>query len=98
MPFRQVALVAAAVTLAVASPAHAQQWDLKTVNCQAFLGFDKNTTNILLAWLDAYYKDEDDPPIIDLNKYLENAQKLGEYCRANPSLSLITATDKLFAQ
>jgi acid stress chaperone HdeB len=94
--FRRIALVAAA--LAFAAPAFAEKWDLATVNCQAFLGFDNDTKNILLAWLDAYYKEEDDPAVIDSEKYLANAKKLGEYCRANPSLSLITATDKLFGK
>ncbi len=94
--FRRIALVAAA--LAFVSPAHAEKWDLSTVHCQAFLGFDKNTTNILLAWLDAYYKEENDPPIIDTDKYLANAAKLGDYCRANPTVGLITATDELFGK
>jgi acid stress chaperone HdeB len=95
--FRRIALVAVAA-LALASPASAEKWDLSTVNCQTFLGFDKNTVNILLAWLDAYYKEENDPPIIDSEKYLANAQKLGEYCRANPTVGLITASDKLFGK
>lgn len=94
--FRRIALVATA--LAFAFPAYAEKWDLSTVNCQAFLGFDKNTTNILLAWLDAYYKEENDPPIIDTDKYLANAAKLGDYCRANPTIGLITATDQLFGK
>jgi acid stress chaperone HdeB len=93
---RRIALVAAA--LALASPACAEKWDLSTVNCQAFLSFDKDTVNMLLAWLDAYYKGDDDPAVIDTDKYLANAKKLGDYCRANPSLGLITATDKLFGQ
>jgi acid stress chaperone HdeB len=94
--FRRIALVAAA--LALASPASAEKWDLSTVNCQAFLNFDKDTTNILLAWLDAYYKNDDDPPIIDTDKYLANAKKLGDYCRTNPSMGLITAADELFGK
>jgi acid stress chaperone HdeB len=94
--FRRIALVAA--VLALASPAHAEKWDLSTVNCQAFLGFDKDTINMVLAWLDAYYKGDDDPPVIDTDKYLANAKKLGDYCRANPSLGLITAADKLFSK
>jgi acid stress chaperone HdeB len=93
---RRIALVAAA--LAFASPAYAEKWDLSTINCQAFLGMDKETVNILLGWLDAYYKAEDDPPVIDTDKYLANAKKLGDYCRANPSIGLITATDKLFGK
>jgi acid stress chaperone HdeB len=95
---RRIALVAVAATLALASPAHAEKWDLSTMNCEAFLSQDKDTMNILLAWLDAYYKEEDDPPVIDSAKYLANAKKLGDYCRANPTLGLITATDKLFGK
>jgi acid stress chaperone HdeB len=93
---RPVALLAAA--LALASPAYGQKWDLSTMNCETFLSQDKNTTNVLLAWLDAYYKQEDDPPVIDFEKYVANAKKLGDYCRANPTLGLITATDKLFSK
>jgi hypothetical protein len=33
---------------------------------------------------------------IDLNNYLSNAKKLGDYRRANPNISLISATDELF--
>jgi acid stress chaperone HdeB len=94
--FRRIALVAA--VLAFAWPANAAKWDLSTMDCQTFLSQDKDTVNILLAWLDAYYKDENDPPIIDTDKYLANAKKLGDYCRANPTIGLITATDKLFGK
>jgi acid stress chaperone HdeB len=74
----------------------AEKWDLSTVPCDKFLSFDKNTVNILLAWVDGYYREEDDPPIIDSDKYLTNAKRLGDYCRAHPEIGLITATDKLF--
>jgi acid stress chaperone HdeB len=97
MPFRRLALVAVAA-LALTSPAWAEKLDLSTMKCETFLSEDKDTVNILLAWLDAYYKDEDDPPIIDTAKYVANAKKLGDYCRANPSHGLITATDKLFGK
>lgn len=94
MLVRCAAIVVAA--LAVATPAYAQSWDLSTVTCQTFLGYDKDTVNILLAWLDAYYRGESDPPVIDLQKYLANAEKLGKYCQAHPDSGLITATDTLF--
>jgi acid stress chaperone HdeB len=94
MLFRSAAIIAAA--LALATPAYAEKWDLSTISCHQFLNMDKNTVNILLAWVDAYYRDDDDPPVIDLDKYLANAGKLGKYCGANPDVGLITATDKLF--
>ena len=96
MLFRRAALLIVALT--AAAPAFAQQWDLSTVTCEKFLTFDKDTTNILLAWLDAYYRNDDDPPVIDLQKYLANAKKLGEYCRAHPDRGLITASDELFGR
>ena len=51
---------------------------------------------LILTWLDAYYRDEKDPPVIDTELFVANAKKLGEYCTANPTIGLITATDKLF--
>jgi acid stress chaperone HdeB len=96
MVFRRAAIIVAA--LALTAPAFAQSWDLSTVTCQTFLGYDKDTVNILLAWLDAYYRGESDPPVIDLKKYLANAEKLGNYCRAHPDAGLITAADALFEQ
>jgi acid stress chaperone HdeB len=98
MSFRRIALVAVAATFAFTAPAAAEKWDLSTVDCKTFLGFDKDTVNILLAWLDAYYKGDDDPPVIDSAKYLANAKKLGEHCRANPTTGLITASDELFGK
>ena len=40
--------------------------------------------------------DEDEPPIIDTDKFVANAKRLADYCAANPTVGLITATDKLF--
>jgi len=34
--------------------------------------------------------------VIDTDKFVANAEKLGGYCAANPSIGLITATDELF--
>jgi acid stress chaperone HdeB len=87
-------LVAAA--LGFASPASAEQIDLSTSTCKQFLSSSKDDISITLAWLDAYYKDEDAPPVIDTEKLASNAKQLAEYCAANPTIGLITAADKLF--
>ncbi len=93
---RSAALLLAACCLA--SPARAEKIDLSTSTCQQFLNSGKEDIMVTLTWLDAYYRDEDDPPVIDTDKFVANAQKLGEYCAANPSVGLITATDKLFGE
>jgi acid stress chaperone HdeB len=58
---------------------------------------DKETIGIILTWLDGYYKDQDDPPIIETDTFVDNAKKLGEYCSGHPDIGLITAADKLFS-
>lgn len=89
-------LVVAAALLAGISPAAAQKWDLSTMTCQQFIQADKPTITIILTWLDAYYKDDDAPPVIDLDKFVANAEKLGAFCATSPNLGLITAADEVF--
>ena len=90
--------IATALLLGTLLPtfAQAEKIDLSTKTCAQFLATDKAEMGIILAWLDAYYKDEKAPPIIDTDQFVVNAKKIGEYCGANPSIGLITATDKLF--
>ena len=95
---RMVGAAALAAALVVASHAYASKVDLSTVTCKAFLASDKEEIGYTLAWLDAYYKKEDDPPVIDTDKFAANAKALAEYCTANPDIGLITATDKLFGK
>jgi acid stress chaperone HdeB len=92
-----VALLSALIMLPAAA-ARAEKIDLSTMTCKAFVESSKEEIGIILTWLDAYYKDEDDPPVIDTEKFENNAKKLGAYCGANPTIGLITATDKLFGE
>ena len=90
------AVIVAATLLAAASPVRAADIDLSTWTCKEFQSANKDDIGAILAWLDGYYKGEDDPPVIDTSKFVDNAKKLGEYCAAHPDIGLITATDKLF--
>jgi acid stress chaperone HdeB len=49
-------------------------------------------------WLDAYYLDEDDPPIIDFDKIRQKAAKLTVYCNQNPKYSLATASEPIMGR
>ncbi len=86
----------AATMLAWIAPGHADDIDLSTWTCRQFQSASKDDIGVILAWLDGYYKDEDDPPVIDTTQFIANAKKLGDYCAAHPDIGLITATDKLF--
>jgi len=84
----------AAGMVACATPALADDIDLSTWTCKTFLNADKQTIELVLTWLDGFYKDEDDPPVIDTDKFVDNAKKLATYCVAHPDQGLITAADK----
>ena len=77
---------------------HAVVIDLSMMTCQEFLATDKDEIRIIWAWLDGYYKDEQDPATLDTDTLVANLKKLNEYCTANPTVGLITATNKLFGK
>jgi acid stress chaperone HdeB len=78
--------------------ARAEKIDFSTTTCQQFMQSHKEEMGVVLAWLDGYYRDEDDPPIFDTDRFQENAKKLGAYCAVHPTTGLITATDELFGK
>lgn len=80
------------------TPAGATTIDLSTWTCSKFVHADKDDIGVILSWLDGYYRDEDDPAVIDTDKFVANAKKLGQYCGEHPDIGLITATDKLFSK
>jgi len=80
------------------APTHAAVLDLSNMLCREFLTTDKDEIRIILAWLDGYYKDDQDGAILDTDVLVANLKKLNEYCAANPGVGLITATDRLFGK
>jgi acid stress chaperone HdeB len=77
-------------------PAKANPIDLTAWTCKQFQSAAKDEITLILAWLDGYYRAEDDPPVIDTDQLAANAKKLGSYCAAHPDAKLITAADTLF--
>jgi acid stress chaperone HdeB len=84
--------------LTTSTPAFSASIDLSTWTCAKFQAAPKDDIGIILAWMDGYYRNEDDPPVIDTDKFVANAKKLGEYCSKHPDIGLITAADDVFAK
>jgi len=78
------------------APANASEIDLSTWTCKQFQAAGKDEVALILAWLDGYYRAEDDPQVIDTNQLAANSKKLDAYCTAHPDSKLITAADTLF--
>jgi acid stress chaperone HdeB len=92
------AILLAAIMLAApfGAPAAiaADSLDLSAIKCQEFLDSGKDNIAMIITWLDGYYKDQDDPPILNFTKFAADSEKLAKYCAENPSIGLITAADK----
>ena len=90
-----VAALASAILLG-AAPALANDIDLFAWTCTQFQAASKEDIGTIVAWLDGYYRAEDDPPVIDKDQLAANASKLGAFCSTHPDVKLITAADTLF--
>ena len=87
-----------AVMTLTASTVNAADIDLSTITCKKFLDLDKDNIAVYITWLDGYYKEENDPPVIDFDSFQKNAQALGQFCRDHPDDGLITAADQTFGK
>ncbi len=87
-----------AATWLWSAPAGANEIDLSTWTCRQFQSAAREEVTLILAWLDGYYRGEDDPPVIDTNQLDAHAKKLAAYCVAHPDSKLIAASDALFEQ
>ena len=91
-----VAWALAVGVLAWSGSAFADNIDLSVWTCKKFQSASDEDVKLILAWLDGYYRNDNDPPVINLDRFVDNAKKLGQFCSANPDMGLITATDKVF--
>ena len=73
---RLILSIALVIALMSVGSASAQIVDMNTFTCNDFIGFKRDTALTIVMWLDAYYRDEDDPPIIDFEKMRQKAAML----------------------
>ena|SRR5258708_4625681 len=85
-----------AATLVLSSaPAHAVVLDLATMSCKQFIESSSDEIKMVLTWMDGWYKGDEDSAIIDTDVFVENAKKFGSYCAAHPTVSVVTAAEKV---
>jgi hypothetical protein len=92
-------LVALAASFA-AFAAYAQdgKLDLATLTCQKLFEMKRDQINIVLAWLQGYYLEENGPTVVDLDKLSSDILRLSGYCAANPQEDVLSAADALFGK
>jgi acid stress chaperone HdeB len=94
-PMRLIVALCVALPL-LAAPASAQTVDLATIKCKEFIESGKDNIGVIAMWLHGYYAGKaDSNAVINFDKFAKDAEKLGKYCGENPSIGLITASDKI---
>lgn len=92
------ALTLVAAVMLLAAPAGAANLDLSTVKCKDFLTSGKDNIAVIITWLDGYYKEENDPPVIDLDSFGKNSENLAKFCAEHGDEGLIKAADQTFGK
>ncbi|NVN84650.1 MAG: hypothetical protein HXX15_01065 [Rhodopseudomonas sp.] len=79
-------------------PANAVVLDLATMSCKQFVDSGPDEIKMVLTWLDGWYKGDSDEAVIDTEEFVENAKKFGAYCATNPTISIVTAAEKILGE
>lgn len=90
-------LFAATLTLLTA-PANAVVLDLSTMSCKQFVESGPDEIKMVLTWMDGWYKGDQDEAIIDTEVFVANAKKFGTYCANHPTVSIVTAAEKVLGE
>ena len=79
-------------------PAYAVVLDLATMSCKQFIDSKPDDIQMVLTWIDGWYKGDSDEALIDTEVFIANAKKFGAYCAANPNVSIVTAAEKILGE
>jgi hypothetical protein len=69
--------------------------DMSKLSCAQFTAYSKDNMSVVMMWLEGYYTEEDDDPVIDFGKMGGDMTRLLIYCGANPDTDIITASDEV---
>jgi hypothetical protein len=72
--------------------------DLTSFTCKQFLELSRDDALIVVGWLQGYYLDEHETPVVDFTKLSVGSVSLANRCVARPDEKVITAADRVFGK
>ncbi len=93
-----ISMLFAAAFVLSSMPANAVVLDLSTMTCKQFIEGGDDEIKMVLTWMDGWYKGDEDEAIIDTDVFVDNAKKFGEFCAANPTISIVNAAEKILGK
>jgi len=85
----------AAALMLPSAPASAVVLDLSTMSCKQFVESGDDSIKMVFIWLAGWYKGDQDEALFDTEVFIENAKKFGKYCAEHPTVSIVTAAEKI---
>ena len=72
--------------------------DLTRLSCKQFLEMNRDDALIVVGWLQGYYLDEHETPVVDFAKLSVDSVTLANRCVARPDENVMTAADRVFGK
>jgi hypothetical protein len=90
-----LATLIAPIALLVAEPAFAADntLDVRELTCDQFTKYNDDNKGLIMMWLEGYYTEEDEDPVIDFGKMAKHLANLLIACQADPSQKVLDLTD-----
>ena len=87
---------ACALSLAALSiPAKAQVIvDLSLVTCGQYMGKDRDTQDVIAAWMSGYYNAAKNQGMVDLSRFERNRKAVEKYCKTHKLETLMSAIQR----
>ena len=87
---------ACALSLAALSiPAKAQVIvDLSLVTCGQYMGKDRDTQDVLAAWMSGYFNAAKNQSMVDLSRFERNRKAVEKYCKTHKLETLMSAIQR----
>jgi len=92
---RYLPIALAAASIGLAGQAIAAEVDMSKLTCQQVAGMPAAKTIGVAMWMNGYVHGKAGNAMVDNDKAHANAEKLADYCKANPDATLASAIETL---
>ena len=69
--------------------------DMAKVTCADYLALAPGDAHVMSAWMSGWFNQRRGYVSVDLGNYAENIAKVSEWCTANPTVTLMSAIQRI---
>ena len=68
--------------------------DLSLVTCGQYMGKDRDTQDVIAAWMSGYYNAAKNQGMVDLSRFERNRKAVEKYCKTHKLETLMSAIQR----